>query len=81
MEQARGGESRRRADGFGPAAGQDVRMTRSAPPIRRYVLLRHRDHGSSVPRWSMERIAATPPSSVALASLPVRRDAPRGSSA
>ena len=29
-------------------------------PIRRYVLLRHRDHGVSASRWSMERIAAAP---------------------
>ncbi len=32
----------------------------NASPIRRYVLLRHRDHSSPVPQWSMERIAATP---------------------
>lgn len=29
-------------------------------PIRRYVLLRHRDHGVPASRWSMERIAAAP---------------------
>jgi hypothetical protein len=29
-------------------------------PIRRYVLLRHRVHGSPARRWSMERIAPTP---------------------
>ncbi len=28
--------------------------------IRRYVLLRHRDHGVPASRWSMERIAAAP---------------------
>jgi hypothetical protein len=32
----------------------------NAPRIRRYVLLRHRDHSSQVPRWSIERIAAAP---------------------
>jgi hypothetical protein len=32
----------------------------NASPIRRYILLRHRDHSSPVPRWSMERIAAAP---------------------
>lgn len=29
-------------------------------PIRRYVLLRQRDHDATASRWSMERIASAP---------------------
>jgi hypothetical protein len=32
----------------------------NASPIRRYVLLRHRDGAVTTPRWSMERIASAP---------------------
>ncbi|MDO8210899.1 hypothetical protein [Conexibacter sp. CPCC 206217] len=27
-------------------------------PIRRYVIVRHRDHGTASSRWSMERVAS-----------------------
>lgn len=49
-------------------------------PIRRYVLLRHRDHGVPASRWSMERIAATPRtegSAPAIAPAAGSPDAPR----
>jgi hypothetical protein len=29
----------------------------STSPIRRYVIVRHRDHGASSSGWSMERVA------------------------
>jgi hypothetical protein len=32
----------------------------NAHPIRRYVLLRHREPGSPVTRWSIERIGSAP---------------------
>lgn len=29
-------------------------------PIRRYVILRRRDHGTAATRWSMEKLASEP---------------------
>jgi hypothetical protein len=31
----------------------------TSSPIRRYVIVRHRDHGTTASRWSMERVAPT----------------------
>jgi len=35
----------------------NILSMQSTSPIRRYVLLRQRDHGASAARWSMERVA------------------------
>ncbi|HEX7290373.1 MAG TPA: hypothetical protein VF250_04515 [Conexibacter sp.] len=40
----------------------------STSPIRRYVLLRQREHDASASRWSMERVA---PSSRGVARAPL----------
>jgi hypothetical protein len=37
-----------------------ISSMQSTSPIRRYVLLRHRGHGASAARWSMERVAPAP---------------------
>jgi hypothetical protein len=39
-------------------------------PIRRYVIVRHRDHGTSASRWSMERVAPTQREAAAAAMAP-----------
>jgi len=43
-------------------------------PIRRYVIVRHRDHGSSASRWSMERVA---PSAREATAVPAAAQRPR----
>jgi hypothetical protein len=52
----------------------------SPSPIRRYVLLRHRDAGATAPRWSMERIAPAPRGTgrPGPAEQPVKRAPERG---
>jgi len=37
-----------------------ISSMQTTSPVRRYVLLRHRGHDASTPRWSMERIAPAP---------------------
>jgi hypothetical protein len=44
----------------------------NASPIRRYVLLRHRELDASTPRWSMERIGPTPRDGAPAPSAPPR---------
>ena len=52
----------------------------STSPIRRYVLLRHRGHDASAPRWSMERVAPAPRGSARapMAEQPAKPAAERG---
>lgn len=52
----------------------------STSPIRRYVIVRHRDHGSSASRWSMERVAPSAPEATA-APVAAPRPLPQGARA
>lgn len=47
----------------------------STSPIRRYVLLRQRDHGVSASRWSMERIGSAPRAGVLAPAAPPAKSA------
>jgi hypothetical protein len=46
-------------------------------PIRRYVIVRHRDHGTTASRWSMERVAPAPRDTSA-APMAAPRPQPQG---
>jgi hypothetical protein len=52
----------------------------STSPIRRYVLLRHREHDASAARWSMERIAPAPRGAARapMTAQPIKRAAETG---
>lgn len=50
----------------------------STSPIRRYVIVRRRDHGASTSAWSMERLAPSThgePPAPAAAPSPAQQDA------
>lgn len=55
------------------AAERIMLSMKSTSPIRRYVIVRHRDHGTSDSRWSMERLA---PSTREPAAAPVAAPQP-----
>jgi hypothetical protein len=43
-----------------PSAPIILTMQQTTSPVRRYVILRRRDHGSAATRWSMEKLAPQP---------------------
>lgn len=75
MAEIRCANPRRRADdaAYGPVHHGAMPET---SPIRRYVLLRHRDHSSPLPRWSMERVAAAPSAPAPAPVVAPRRSQP-----
>lgn len=57
--------------------GPIISSMQTTSPIRRYVIVRHRDHGTTTSGWSMERVAPSQPGGPS-APVAAPRPAPQG---